>query len=355
MKYLLLPVSLFLLVSCQGNLQEKMKPEHSETDWAFYKLNGDVHTVSERNFIITGATSNPGRENGADLDYDRTFDDFGYLIHEKKWAKENVPYEDAVLQRRDELLKRTQYTAGKPTIITENTWDEAKEHLTGSIRRNPDNTQISREFMVYEEGKLTMKVKYNGQDIPVEKVVYGYDKNGNLTKEGIFPNAATLDFKVAYEYDKDNNKISETRSGKNKVFYKSTYTYTNKKLDHVLTTNDKGETTLTEDFAYDKKGNITEHIITESRGGRTAEIFEYDAKNNITKWLTASDNNPDVLVYHAYDAEGNVISTKTQVGKDAYDDRNYTYQYDEHKNWTKKTVTIKGVNTYEVKRKITYF
>lgn len=355
MKYLLLPAALLLLISCQGNLQEKMKPEHDKTDWAFYKLNGDVHTISERSVKITGETTAQGSENGIDIDYDRTFDDFGYLIHEKKWVKKDVPYEEVISERRDAIVKRTQYTAGKPAIITENEWDAAREHLLGTTRKNPDNTQIDRQTFVYEEGRLTMKVKYNNQDIGIEKIVYGYDKKGNVIKEGIYPNAVIQEFKVAYEYDNANNKILETRSGKNSPVQRTRYSYNGKKMIRKESNNSKGEVTTTEEYTYDAKGNILTHIISEKSGSRSAERFEYDKNNNVTKWQMVTDNDPEVTVSNVYDTENNLTYTKTQVGTEAFDERAYTYQYDEHKNWVKKTVTIKGTNAYKVTRTITYF
>ncbi|MFP5437804.1 MAG: hypothetical protein ACLGH8_08475 [Bacteroidia bacterium] len=356
MKYLALPAALILLISCQGNLKEKMKPEHAGTDWAYYKLNGDIHTISERSVKISNGTATEGIENSTEMDYDRTFDDFGNLIHEKKWAKKDIPYEELISERRDAIIKRSQYTAGKLTIITTNEWDAAKEHLSDTKRSNPDDTQIDREAFIYKDGRLTSKTKYNSQDIAIEKTVYTYNKKGNLVQEDIYPNAISAEFTIIYAYDKNNNKTLVTRTGKSSPLQKTAYAYNGNKVTGITSTNGKGETSYTEALNYDSKGNVIQHSTAENASGsKTSERFQYDSKNNTTKWQTVTDSDPEVTITNTYDAENNLTGTKTLIGTEVFDNRTYIYEYDTMKNWIKKTVNIKGIKSFEVTRTITYF
>jgi hypothetical protein len=352
MKYILLPAIALLFLSCQGNLKEKPKPQHSETDWAYYELNDDVKSIKTRSTKIEGGTDN----SDIDINTDRTFDDYGYLTNDALWDKNNQPMLTSVLQGKDLLLKKTQYTAGKPTIITENQWDAAKENLLGTLRKTPDGKQIDRTMFVMENGKLKDEILYDNQDNIIQKISYGYDKEGNKKTEMAYLDGRTLSFKVLYEYDGNNNKISEARYNAEKELYKTTYTYNGKNVIKKQTIGSTGKPDYTESMQYNDKNKVTLHTTIEHGTGiETTETSEYNNNNKIVNWTTKENDQPQINIKNVFDANDNLISTTTMQTGNVLSERTYEYKYDSHKNWIKKTITINGVKSYEINREISYY
>lgn len=356
MKRIIFFAASLFIISCQGNLKEQPKPNHKDSDWAHFKLNGEVHTVSERSVKFTNGTPEPGREQTSTQDTDFTFDDFGYLTNEKRWIKNEVPFEEIVYKDYKTPLKRTQYTNGTATIVTENQWDPAKENLLGILRRNPDNTQIDRIAYRLDKGNPVEKATYNNQDNLVEKITYGYNKKGKVRTEELYKNGITLQYRVQYEYDGENNKISETRYSTDKKLFTTNYEYSDKKVTLKSTTNSAGQPAYTETFTYNNTGLVTKHTTFENATNEeVTEIYTYDEKNNLLSVITSTTGQPQIEVTYTYDANDNVTTAKIKSGNDTVEAREFTYSYDKNKNWTKKTTLIGGAKAFEVTRKISYF
>lgn len=356
MKYILLPAFALLFLSCQGNLKEKPKPKHSETDWAFYNLNDDVKNVKTRSVKISNGSKEQGNELSSELDSDQTFDDYGNLITETKWAKKDILFEKAIFEGRNKLINKTQYTQGKPAIITENQWDAAKENLMISKRKNTDGSQIDRIAYILDNGKPREKITFGNQDYVSEKVTYIYDNKGNLKTESLLPDGANAKYKVVYEYDSDNNKISESRYTTEKNLSKTSYVYKGKNLVEKRIFDGNGTPSYSEAMVYDNKDNIISHSTEENKTGiKTLETFSYDNNGNLISWTTEATDEPQVTIKNTYDTYNSLTSTTTLQGNNLIEERTFSYEYDSHKNWIKKTINIKNGPSFKVTREVTYY
>lgn len=356
MKYLILPAVALLFLSCQGNLKEKPKPQHSETDWAYYDLHDDVKSIETRFVKVSKGAKEQGSESSTDMDSNQIFDDYGNLIGEEKWAKKDILFEKAVFEGRNILINKTQYSQGKPAIITENQWDASKENLMITVRKNSDGTQIDRIAYIIDNGKPREKITFGNQDYVSEKAAYIYDKKGNLKTETLFPDGANAKYKVTYEYDAENNKISESRYTSEKNLYKTNYVYKGKNLVEKRTMDGSGMPSYVETMIYDNENNLTSHTTEENKTGiKSLETFSYDNNKNVIGWTTEATGEPQISIKNTYDTNNNLTSTTTLQGNNLIEERTFRYEYDSHKNWIKKTINIKNGATFEVTREINYY
>lgn len=355
MRYFTIVMASLLLASCQDNIKERLKPSHDKTDWAFYKLNGDVQQITIVSEKVDGTTPVYGTEYSTDTNLSLSFNEYGDLISENKMAG-NTLLEENVFEGRRTLLSKKQYTSGKIAIITDNQWDAAKENILATVKHNPDNTQIEQVKNTYIKGKLAETVTLNNQGNMIKRNTYKYNKKGNLVNEEIYPDGHVLKIRVKYDYDSENRKVSETRYSTEALVYKTVFSYQNKLLQSKITTDSKGTNVYTEEFQYDEKGRVTGHKTVEvPLSIVTIEAFTYDDAGNNLTWSTNVTGESAVNVINAYDANNNLTATKTMSNNTIAESRNYTYTYDSHKNWTKKTVSVNGKVTYKVTRNITYF
>lgn len=357
MKHLYIPLLLLILTSCADEKKANPKQEHSKTDWAFYKLNGEVQSVAEKSVSIADGNTLPGHEVSSEHDTDMAFDDTGKLIHIKQWSKDNVPFEETTYNGKDRILKRTQYIGGMPMMVTENQWDASGENIVATIRRNPDNSQIERIQNRYEKGNLVEKLTFNNQDIPVDKVTYEYDANNNLVLENLYMGVSAVKVTAKYAYNEKKQKTNETRYNLDKLNYLTNFEYEGDKLIKKESLDSEGKPEYTEIFKYDDAGNLGKHVTIERYdNSETEEEFTYDKNKNVTLWTINKKGAPLVTITKTYDAQGNMLSSKTVQGENTVlDAHNYEYVYDKNKNWTSKKIFLKGKPAFSVTRKITYF
>lgn len=357
MRYVYPIALLLLLASCQE--EEKKKPvDRTKADWSFYKLEGNVKSVSEKSYeaVGTGQKGSPRQEIASAHDTDLTFNESGLLISEKKWLNGTMPFEESKFSGRDKAVNKIQYINGQPGIKTEHSRDKAG-NVTGIIRRNGDNTQLDRTAMTYN-GKLVTETKtFSNQDNPNGRTTYIYDKKGNLKGENLYLNTEYIQVKNLYEYDSENRKISETRYSKDKTLYKTTFEYDGKNITKKETTGPTGAVTMMEKSSYDKKGNLLERYITDAYDkSETHEVYKYDSKGNMLSNTVTRNGNKEMEMVNMYDSHNNLTSTKTISGTgDMLDSRTYTFEYDAKGNWIKKTVSLNGTQAFIVERKIEYF
>jgi YD repeat-containing protein len=356
MKYLYIPLVLLLLTSCADEKKANPKPEHSKTDWAFYKLNGEVQSVAQKSMNIADGKTVPGYEVSSEHDTDMTFDDYGKLIHIKQWLKENMPYEETTYNGKDRILKRTQYMGGTPMMITEHQWDASGENLTSIIRRNPDNSQIDHIQNRYEKGKIIEKLTLNAQDTPTDKITYEYDNNGNLVVENLYLGVNAIKVTAKYGYNDKKQKVTEARYNLGRINYLTNIEYEGDKVTKKESLDSVGKPEYTELFKYDAAGNIAKHVTIERYdNSETDENFVYDKNKNVTLWTINKKGAPLVTITKTYDKQGNLVSSKTVQGENTVlDAHNYEYTYDKNNNWTSKKIFIKGEPAFLVERKITY-
>ncbi len=356
MRYLYPLALLLVLASCQDE-EKKVPVDRKKTDWAFYKLEGNVKSVSERSYdAASGQKGATKHEIGSKHDTDLTFNDKGLLVLEKQWINGTTPFEESKFNGRENLVSKTQYINGAPGIKTEHSRDKAG-NVTGVIRRNGDNTQLDRIAMTYNGKKLAEKKSFGNQDNITDRTTYTYDSKGNLKHESMYLNTEYVQVRNLYEYDAQNRRITETRHSKDKFMYKTIYEYDGKNIIKKETTGPSGTIEYREKNSYDKNGNLLEQYIIDSRDKSiTHDVNKYDDKGNLTEWSSTVNDKLQLKVLYKYDDHDNVLATKTINGKgETIDNRTYTYEYDSNGNWTKKTVSINDSLFTIVERKIEYF
>lgn len=358
MKYLYLITIVLVLASCGE--EEKKKPlDMTKTDWQFYKLEGNVKSVSEKSFEIMDAAGQKGgtkHEIASSHDNDLSFNEKGMLVSEKLWLDSTTPFEDIKYSGRENMLSRVQYINGQIGIKTENSRDKSG-NITGIIRLNADNSQIDRIAMTYNGKKLTEKKTFNNQDNPNDRITYLYDDKGNLKGENLYLGSEYVQVKNLYDYDGQNRKVAESRYSKDSPLYKTTFEYDGKNIVKKETTDAKGIVLNSEKSKYDKKGNLLERYTTDnSDKSEVFDSYKYNDKGNVTSWTVTRNGAPEMQVLYKYDGHNNVTAVKSVNGKgQVIDNRAYAYEYDDNGNWTKKTVVVNDKPFTVVERKITYF
>lgn len=357
MKYVYPILLLLLLASCQ---KEEKIVDHKKSDWAFYELNGNIEDISLRSYALNekGEKGEHKAETSAGFDYDMHFNDEGKLTLEKKFVKDGVLYEESTYSERKNRLNTTQYMQGKPMVKVEYLWDKAGNN-TMLTKRNPDNSQLSREEKKYKDTLMVEKIQYNVQDIPFDKVTYEYDKKGNLIKENIFLREETIQFVTSYRYDEKNRKIEETsHDGKGNFIYRTNFEFNGDKLASVETI-DSDEKTLVkiDKYTYDNNGNrVKEYSFRTADKLETVEDYTYNENNKRTSWVLTQNNELKAKITFSYDEKGNLTESITSDSKDnQLEAVSYAYEYDTKGNWVKKTVRRNDAPFVVVERKITYY
>ncbi len=357
MKYLYPLSLLFILASCQK--EEKKVIDYTKTDWAFYKLEGDIKNISTKSWHVNEKLEKEKNqyEDMSRHDSDMVFDTEGMLVSEKLYLN-NIPYEETTYKGRDKKQQKLQYINGNVGIKIEYDWDKSGKDNTSITRRNPDNTQIDRIEMKYQDNKLAEKVIFNAQNNPTDKTTYMYDSKGNVNEENVYLASEYIQYKAINKYDKKNRKISEARYDKaSKKLYETLSSYDGDNLVKKYTVNEKGETDYSEEFTYDAKGNMITHSIFERYdNSNTLNSYQYDDNGNKIEWIVAKNEKPFMTAIYTYDSKNNTTSiTVTDASGTEVDKREYAYEYDQKGNWIKKTIKVKGIPQFIEERQITYY
>lgn len=343
-----------LLVSCK----DKPQIDRAKTDWAFYKLSGDVETLLETTEPAAGQDATTARESEYDTEY--TFNNQGMLISEKKYLPGRKLFQEITYNGKDKIVKQVQYVNDKPSVITEYAWDKGLTNNTAITKRNADNSQLERIGMKYNaNGKITEKVTYNRQDLPIEKITYEYDNNGNLRAENFYLDKDIVQVTNIYEYN-GGNKISEVRvKPDGSVISKTFFEYNaSNKVVRSGTNDSSGKLQYIKETTYDSKGNILTDTANEvAENNKSTDKYTYDANGNKTQWVSYTADAPLFEAAYKYDSHNNMTSIKMKdyQGNPQPLVKSYTYDYDKQGNWIKKTVLVNGKPAYITTRIISYF
>lgn len=257
------------------------------------------------------------------------------------------------------MIKHVQYVNGNPSVITEYEWDKGFAANTSVTRRNGDNSQLDRIGMKYNPaGKVTERLIYSRQDIPIEKTTYEYDDKGNLKAENFYLDKDAIQVTNLYEYN-GQNKITEVKARPDgSIIYKTFFEYyANNNLVKSGTTDGSGKLKYTKEITYDNKGNILTHTINEiSDNLKTTDTYTYDTNSNKTHWTSSMNDLPTFEVEYKYDKQNNLTYTKIADIHANTDPliKSYTYKYDKKGNWIKKTASVNGSPAFVTTRTINY-
>jgi hypothetical protein len=355
MRYLYCAVMLLLLASCG---EEKKPIDHSKTDWAHFKLKGQVKSVTEKSFAKDkDGQLVPKHENFSEHDTEMQFDENGQLVLERKTLTDGKPFEETKYKGKDRKIEYTQYVNGAPSVKTLYEWDRTGKLNTKITKNNADNTPINRIETRFKGGRPVEKITYSAQNHPIDKIEYLYDRKGNIMAENLYLNKEYVQLRNLYEYDADNRKISETKTEPNgKMLSKTVYEYDGDKLVNQVNYDDKNEVDNYEKFVYDSKGNLTVHTFYSKLDGEIRDEYTYDKNNNKTEWNFTRGGKTEMRVLYTYDKHNNMNSYKVSYAENGEGEaKTYKTEYDKKGNWIKKTTLINNTPAFILERKITYY
>lgn len=348
---------LFILASCQKD--EKKGIERDKTDWAFYKLNGNVKSITTKSWQVNDKLEKikTMHEDMSGRNSDLLFDEDGFITDEKSYLTE-APIETIKYNGRDKKQEVIQFMSGIPAIKTSYDWDESGKNNTAITKRNSDNSQIDRIEMKYQNGYLVTKTTLSAQNMPTEKITYINDSKGKVIEEDLYLGSDIIQYKSIFKYDKKGNQVSDAKySADGKKLYETISRYDGDKLVKKFTNSNKGEVEYSEDFIYDTKGNITNKVVfNKADNSKSIDKFAYDDNGNRVAWNIIKNDIPLMTGQFTYDEHNNMT---TSIARDAtnnlLDQREYAYEYDKKGNWIKKKVKLKGVDQFIVERTISYY
>ncbi|GEM50458.1 hypothetical protein EB1_02480 [Empedobacter brevis NBRC 14943 = ATCC 43319] len=198
--------------------------------------------------------------------------------------------------------KSTYNKDGNP--VKRDYFDEAgNTTFSESFHYNESNKLISRELK-NEDGSLVFIFDY-------EYTTDGYIVIKSENDVNVLKTAYKLDTHQNVTYERETNLLEDTD-----VFIEKNYQYQNGFLIKTLVKYNQGSYTL--DYKNDAKGNPLEEV--------------YTSKDNkqVNKYLRKFDDNNNIIEETTLDETGKIKNVST-----------IKYQYDEHKNWTKRTQYVK--------------
>lgn len=357
MRYIYPVLALFMLASCG---KEKKEPvlDHAKTDWAHYKLNGNVQSVSEKSFRIDNAGKLiPGHENFDNHNSDMAFNKKGQLTEIKTWLNDGKPYDATTYAGKDNRVAFIQYMNGSPSVKTDYKWDKGYRNNVSYVRANADNTPLERMELKMEKGKPAEKKVFDQYGHIADRTEYTYDKNGNLAIQRSYLNKEYMQFQDSYEYDGGNRILNEIRTdGTGNRVSKTSYEYDGKNL--VKKTN-YGATDKVENYeayTYDHKNNPASKTTFSELDGEATEYNEYDKNNNRLSWKLQRGGKTEIFAEYTYDSHNNMTSYKAiSANGDVAEQKTFQFEYDKKGNWIKKTVLITDTPAFVIKREIKYY
>ena len=349
---------LLILAACQK--EEKKVVDHSKSDWAYYKFNGNVESISERSYEVKNESldkGEPKRENAYSHDFDLFFNDEGKLVLEKKYLKNTILHEVSKYDGRNKKLLLTQYMSGNPIMKSEYGWDKTGNNIS-FVKRNTDNSQITRTEQKFKDTLLIEQIEYNSQDILTNKTKFIYDDKGRLKEEHFYFKEPTVQFRNVYDYDDEGRKIKDARYKGEELDYTTLFTYEGNNLASRETTEGtENKPVRIEKFSYDANGNLAkEYMFDAFDKSETIDEYKYDSNKNMIQ-RTLTENKKVVFeTTNEYDTKGNLSKTITVDAENTpIQQLSYTYEYDDKGNWIKKTVYKNDEPFVIVERNITYF
>ncbi|WP_417353225.1 RHS repeat domain-containing protein [Flavobacterium alkalisoli] len=355
----IIPFALLLIMaSCQK--EEKKVVDHEKSDWAKYELKGNVESLSEKSYELVNGTmerGKPMREVKYSHDFDLFFNDEGKLVLEKKWLKGDTPYEETTFDGKDKTLSIVQYMSGKPFMSTEYVWDKANNNTSIIKKNSGTETQLTRNEMTYENGNMVEELKYNGQDILMDKTVYLYDENGNVKEEHSYLKTETVQFKNINEYNENGKITSIVRYNKdNGIEYTTTYAYDGDNLIAKETTDGDGKVSSVNKYTFDKGNLIKEYMYDGYDKSENTTEHHYDANNHKIGTIMRQDGKITYKAGYAYDDKGNIsLITIADDKETVIESKSYKYEYDAKGNWTSKIISINDKPSIIVERTFKYF
>lgn len=226
----------------------------------------------------------------------------------KRGKKPETP--PKIEQPKPELLKPQRKGAAVKSIL-----NESYSYKFGK----PVDQGTKLEFVEFDpQGKRTLSVRYD-DGRPVERIVSGYDPNGNKVEERKFDDDNTLTAWTSYNYDASGNPVEE--------------------MKHSLR-----DSTITEKlvFRYDENRNRVEEVLYDADGSIENKVsFGYDAnRNKIETETYRSDGRLRSKEKCVYDPRGKKLEAIMYDAEGSVESKT-TYKYDANGNLLEETTAEK--------------
>jgi hypothetical protein len=248
-----------------------------------------------------------------------------------------------------------QFDAAKKVVDVKkyNEVDSLIDHQQFTYQKNKALTE-TKHIRIYNENRKNMLDQF-------ENIIYKYDTAGLLLTE-------TRGYKdsinAKYRY---NESIIYHYTPKQLIAFtkvvSETYSYDNKRniIQKKYSDADQSATSSIHNYKYDKRNREIEWQYIGSSGLlRYCDQYNYN-KNNTLNWVrmyaNVTDGNYDFIAHFKYNKKGDIVKntcqhTLPEVKTSIY---TYTYEYDSHKNWTKRTEIKDSKKATIVTRKINYY
>ncbi len=183
--------------------------------------------------------------------------------------------------------------AGNKTFAETFNYNESNKLISREMKNNDESLVFNFDYEYTTDGYIVTKSE---NDVNVSKTEYKLDQNQNVT------------------YERETNLLEDSD-----VFIEKTFQYQNGFLVKTLVKYNQGTYTL--NYKNDSKGNPIEET--------------YMDKNNkqVNKYVRKFDENNNIIEETVIDETGKVKNIST-----------IKYQYDNHKNWIKRTQFVKDID-----------
>lgn len=171
------------------------------------------------------------------------------------------------------------------------------------------------DLEIYDEDGYMLRQNFRASKTDM-KVLYEYDSNRNILKEGVYEKDV-LDYEVIYKYDLNKNLIEELVISPNDTYIIGTK------------------------YEYDSKGNIIKEHISNSEDLDRVQVHKYDEEGKEIEFYSFCGGEPDSKNIYKHDSKGNTIEI------DYYDEREkligiHKYEYDSNGNKTELVYLANG-------------
>ena len=251
----------------------------------------------------------------------------------------------------------------------------------GKITKTDIENGVKYDFDSH--GFLLLKQQYGIKGAPINQIAYEYNKRHSPIKEDLKDAKGKLLQRTINEYN-DINKLrfKSIYQSDGSLTKKSAYTYVSRyKLNRVVTYDKEGHEALILEYKYPKRKKYI-------------EITTINPKSKVKTKVERYDLNAHLIMSAVYDVVGNLknkfiftyqndklVKSLYFIGDDEitrrelkYNDKGflieekfhypqkgvtevyaYTYEYDNHANWLKRTKHINAVPVAVIEREITYY
>ncbi len=177
-----------------------------------------------------------------------------------------------------------------------------------------------------------------------------YNKDGNPTKRDYFDEAGNKTFAEIFNYNESNKLISrEMKNNDESLVFNFDYEYTTE--GYIVTKSENDVNVSKTEYKLDQNQNITYERETnlledsdvfinktlnynnDAKGNPIEETYVDKDNNQVNKYVRKFDENNNIIEETVIDETGKVKNIST-----------IKYQYDNHKNWVKRTQFVKDID-----------